>query len=45
VAGMGAEAIRDMLKGIDIHGLSELLRQEMKDATSEAKPQEDRQAV
>jgi DNA-directed RNA polymerase subunit beta' len=37
VAGMGAEAIRDMLKGIEVHSLSELLRQEMKDATSEAK--------
>jgi DNA-directed RNA polymerase subunit beta' len=37
VAGMGAEAIRDMLKGIEVHTLSEQLRQEMKDATSEAK--------
>src|SRR5256885_1097260 len=34
---MGAEAIRDMLKGIEIYKLSEQLRQEMKDATSEAK--------
>src|SRR5438045_9299063 len=34
---MGAEAIRDMLKGIEVHSLSEMLRQEMKDATSEAK--------
>ena len=37
VAGMGAEAVRDLLKGIDVHKLSEQLRQEMKDATSEAK--------
>src|SRR5436189_4670261 len=37
VAAMGAEAIRDMLKDIDIHKMSEYLRQEMKDATSEAK--------
>ncbi len=37
VAGMGAEAVRDLLKAIDVHKLSEQLRQEMKDATSEAK--------
>ncbi|HJX64987.1 MAG TPA: DNA-directed RNA polymerase subunit beta' [Polyangia bacterium] len=37
VAGMGAEAVRDLLKAIDIHKLSEQLRQEMKEATSEAK--------
>ncbi len=37
VAGMGAEAIRDLLKQIDIHSLSEQLRAEMKEATSEAK--------
>ncbi len=37
VAGMGAEAIRDLLKHIEIHKMSEQLRQEMKDATSEAK--------
>ena len=37
VAGMGAEAVRDLLKSIDVHGLSEQLRQEMKEATSEAK--------
>jgi DNA-directed RNA polymerase subunit beta' len=36
-AGIGAEAIRDLLKGIEIHKLSEQLRQEMKEATSEAK--------
>ncbi len=36
-AGMGAEAIRDLLKYIDIHSLSEQLRGEMKEATSEAK--------
>jgi DNA-directed RNA polymerase subunit beta' len=37
VAGMGAEAVRDLLKAIDVHKLSEQLRQEMKEATSEAK--------
>ncbi len=37
VAGMGAEAIRDLLKSIDVHSLSEQLRTEMKEATSEAK--------
>jgi DNA-directed RNA polymerase subunit beta' len=36
-AGMGAESIRDLLKYIDIHSLSEQLRAEMKEATSEAK--------
>ncbi len=36
-AGMGAEAIRDLLKYIEIHTLSEQLRGEMKEATSEAK--------
>src|SRR3569623_3323726 len=36
-AGMGAEAIRDLLKFIDIHSLREQLRGEMKEATSEAK--------
>ena len=36
-AGMGAEAIRDLLKYIDIHSLCEQLRGEMKEATSEAK--------
>src|SRR6185369_16502751 len=33
----GAEAIRDLLKFIDVHTLSEQLRSEMKEATSEAK--------
>src|SRR4051794_25867916 len=37
IAGIGAEAIRDLLKGIDIHKMSEQLRIEMKEATSEAK--------
>jgi DNA-directed RNA polymerase subunit beta' len=37
VAGMGAEAVRDLLRAMDVHKLSELLRQEMKEATSEAK--------
>src|SRR5262249_38247618 len=36
-AGMGAEAIRDLLKQIEVHKLSEQLRGEMKEATSEAK--------
>jgi len=36
-AGMGAEAIRDLLRHIDIPTLSEQLRAEMKEATSEAK--------
>ena len=36
-AGMGAEAIRDLLKYIDVHKLAEQLRAEMKEATSEAK--------
>jgi DNA-directed RNA polymerase subunit beta' len=37
VAGMGAEAVRDLLRVMDVHKLSEQLRQEMKEATSEAK--------
>jgi DNA-directed RNA polymerase subunit beta' len=37
LAGMGAEAVRELLKAIDVHKLSEELRAEMKDATSEAK--------
>jgi len=37
VAGMGAESIRDLLRVIDVHSLSEQLRAEMKEATSEAK--------
>jgi DNA-directed RNA polymerase subunit beta' len=37
VAGMGAEAIREMLRQIDVNELSVKLRQEMRDATSEAK--------
>ncbi len=37
VAGMGAEAILQLLKEVDVHQLAELLRAEMKDATSEAK--------
>jgi DNA-directed RNA polymerase subunit beta' len=36
-AGIGAEAIRELLKVIDIHRLSEQLRSEMREATSEAK--------
>ena len=36
-AGMGGDAILDMLKAVDVHTLSEHLRQEMRTATSEAK--------
>src|SRR5918996_512118 len=36
-AGMGAESILTLLKQIDIHALAEQLRNEMKEATSEAK--------
>jgi DNA-directed RNA polymerase subunit beta' len=37
VAGMGGEAILEMLKRIDVHALAESLREEMRKATSEAK--------
>src|ERR1700690_706718 len=37
VAGMGGEAILEMLRGMDVHTLAEELRQEMRAATSEAK--------
>ncbi len=36
-AGMGGEAILEMLKQMDVHTLSETLRQDMRSATSEAK--------
>src|SRR6187455_435520 len=36
-AGMGGEAILEMLKQVDVHGLAELLRTEMRASTSEAK--------
>ena len=36
-AGMGAEAIRELLEELDIYGLADDLRAEMKEATSEAK--------
>src|SRR6188472_3999987 len=36
-AGMGAEAILRMLREIDVHGLAESLRTEMREVTSEAK--------
>jgi DNA-directed RNA polymerase subunit beta' len=36
-AGMGGEAILELLKGVDVHALSEQLRVEMRDASSEAK--------
>src|SRR5689334_11206028 len=37
VAGMGAESIRDLLRDINIPQLAEQLRNEMREATSEAK--------
>jgi DNA-directed RNA polymerase subunit beta' len=36
-AGMGGEAVLEMLKQVDIHKLSETLREDMRTATSEAK--------
>ncbi len=36
-AGMGAEAILELLKALDVHSLAETLRIEMKEVTSEAK--------
>ena len=36
-AGMGGEAILEMLKQVDVHTMSETLRQDMRVATSEAK--------
>jgi len=36
-AGMGGEAVRELLKKIDIPALSDQLRKEMKEATSDAK--------
>ncbi|MFQ5900228.1 MAG: DNA-directed RNA polymerase subunit beta' [Thermodesulfobacteriota bacterium] len=36
-AGIGAEAVREMLKKVDLKGLSEKLRIEMKETASEAK--------
>ncbi len=36
-AGMGGEAILEMLKQVDVHMMSETLRQDMRTATSEAK--------
>jgi len=36
-AGMGGEAVLEMLKRVDVHSLAELLRQEMRLSTSEAK--------
>ena len=36
-AGMGGEAILEMLRDVDVHTLSETLRTDMKEATSEAK--------
>ena len=36
-AGMGGEAVLEMLKDVDVHALAETLRPEMRAATSEAK--------
>jgi DNA-directed RNA polymerase subunit beta' len=36
-AGMGGEAVLEMLKRVDVHALSEQLRHEMRTSTSEAK--------
>src|SRR5580658_4973953 len=36
-AGMGGEAVIEMLKQVDVHALAEMLRSEMRSATSEAK--------
>ncbi|MGB5808925.1 MAG: DNA-directed RNA polymerase subunit beta', partial [Polyangiales bacterium] len=36
-AGMGGEAVLEMLRDIDVHALSEQLRLDLKEATSEAK--------
>src|SRR3954464_8810124 len=36
-AGMGGEAVLEMLKQVDVHALAEMLRSEMRQATSEAK--------
>src|SRR6478752_1619884 len=36
-AGMGGEAVIEMLKRVDVHSLAEQLRKEMREATSEAK--------
>ncbi len=36
-AGMGGEAVLDMLKHVDVHALAEILRKDMRVATSEAK--------
>src|SRR5699024_1282318 len=36
-AGMGGEAVLEMLKQVDVHSLAETLREELAGATSEAK--------
>ena len=38
-AGIGPEAVRELLKHLDLEGLSKTLRQEMKETSSEAKSQ------
>ncbi|MDD9946902.1 MAG: DNA-directed RNA polymerase subunit beta' [Myxococcales bacterium] len=37
IAGMGGEAVLEMLKDVDVHALAEELRKEMRETTSEAK--------
>ena len=37
IAGMGGEAVLEMLKEVDVHGLAEELRKEMRETTSETK--------
>ncbi|MBP1723022.1 MAG: DNA-directed polymerase, beta subunit, partial [Deltaproteobacteria bacterium] len=37
VTGMGAEAVREILRAVDVNALSEELRSEMREATSEVK--------
>ncbi|MDD9933801.1 MAG: DNA-directed RNA polymerase subunit beta' [Myxococcales bacterium] len=36
-AGMGGEAVLEILKAVDVHGLAEELRKDMRETTSEAK--------
>jgi len=44
-AGMGGEAVIEMLKRVDVHSLAEQLRSDMRTSTSEAKRKEVRQAA
>ena len=43
-AGMGGEAVLEMLKKVDVHALAEQLRQDMREATQRGQAQEARQA-